>query len=89
VGQKRGGTGVSEDALLKNPGFTELRTKLLKDEKSGNFTQRPPERLLRVVLTRQSGISNLYRSGPRMKGTKSDWRVNDLHFLWEGCAATI
>jgi len=26
-------------------------------------------------LTRQSGISHPYQSGPRMKGTKSDWLV--------------
>jgi hypothetical protein len=29
-----------------------------------------------AVLTRQSGISNPHQSGPRMKGAKSDWRVN-------------
>ena len=33
------------------------------------------------ALTRQSGISYPYQSGPRMKGAKSDWRVNDLHVL--------
>jgi hypothetical protein len=32
-------------------------------------------------LVRQSGISHLYQSGPRMKGAKSDWLVYNLNLL--------
>ena len=46
-----------------------------------NFRQRPLERLLGALLTSQSGISHLYQSGPRMKGTKSDWLVYNLNLL--------
>jgi hypothetical protein len=33
------------------------------------------------ALTSGPGISHLYQSGPRMKGTKSDWLVYNLNLL--------